>query len=173
MHTTAPENWHGILRYGLKNASNTKLMTAGASYGSGIYLSPQGSMSLGYSMRGQGWMGYGGGGSGGGGGGLGVSLGGAATNAEGNSNAFLSSAGLTVLALCEVAKVPSLTKHAGGSVWVAPEEESVVTRFLFAFPGGIPPGECADNLNSQSESFESEVRHCLAGLGQLQDGFAL
>ena len=84
---------------------------------------------------------------------------------------FLSSEGLAVLALCEVAKVPSLTKH--GSIWVAPEEESVVTRFLFAFPGGMPPGVCADDLNSQSESFESEVRHCLAGLGQLQDGFAL
>ena len=50
-------------------------------------------------------------------------------------------AGLAVLALCEVAKVPSLqTKHANGDIWVAPEEESVVTRFLFAFPDGILSG---------------------------------
>ena len=145
---TAPENWHGILRYGLKNASHTKLMTAGASHGAGIYLAPQGSLSLTYSMKRR-----------------------RPATAEGNLNTFLSSADLAVLALCEVAKVPSLTKH--GSIWVAPEEESVVTRFLFAFPGGMPPGVCADDLNSQSESFESEVRHCLAGLGQLQDGFAL
>jgi poly [ADP-ribose] polymerase 6/8 len=31
------ENWHSILRNGLVNASNTKLMTTGAAYGPGIY----------------------------------------------------------------------------------------------------------------------------------------
>ena len=148
VHVTAPENWHGILRYGLKNASHTKLMTAGARHGAGIYLSPQGSLSLTYSMKRR-----------------------RPATAEGNLNTFLSSADLAVLALCEVAKVPSLRQHEGGRIWVAPDEESVVTRFLFAFPGGIPP--CAGDLNSQSESFESQVRQCLAGLGKLQDGSAL
>jgi poly [ADP-ribose] polymerase 6/8 len=31
-------NWHSILRIGLKNYSNTELMTTGAAYGAGIYL---------------------------------------------------------------------------------------------------------------------------------------
>ena len=70
-----------------------------------------------------------------------------------------------------MAKVPSLRQHEDGRIWVAPDEESVVTRFLFAFPGGKP--ECRGDHNSQSASFESEVRRCLAGLGKLQDEYAL
>jgi len=31
--------WHGILRNGIKNVSNTKLMTTGAAFGAGVYLS--------------------------------------------------------------------------------------------------------------------------------------
>ena len=151
-YNAAPENWHGILRYGLKNASGTELMTTGAGYGPGIYLSSQCSKSLFYSMRGAG---------------MGFRQGCAAPTAEGNSNAFLCSAQLAVLALCEVAKLPRLTEHQD-RVWVAPDEESVVTRFLFAFPDGIPTS--AVDLDSQSQSFEEEVRSCLERLGQVQYG---
>jgi hypothetical protein len=42
------ENWHCILRQGLKNASGTKLQVNGAAYGNGIYLSPHFGTSLGY-----------------------------------------------------------------------------------------------------------------------------
>ena len=104
-------------------------------------------------------------------GGLDVSKGDTATTAKGNLNAFFELEGLAVLALCEVAKVPSLRQHTGGMIWVAPDEESVVTRFLFPFPGGIP--ECAGDHNSQSASFESEVWRCLAGLGKPQDEYPL
>jgi hypothetical protein len=109
-HGSPPENWHGILRYGLKNCSNTKLMTTGAKHGAGIYLSPQASMSFGYANRGGGY-GFGGGNMGGG---VGHSTGHATGGNE--LNAFLSSAQLTLLALCEVAKVPSLRKN--GDIWV-------------------------------------------------------
>jgi len=37
-HGSGTANWHCILRQGLKNASGTKLMTAGQAYGPGIYL---------------------------------------------------------------------------------------------------------------------------------------
>ncbi|CAE8595987.1 unnamed protein product [Polarella glacialis] len=52
-HGSPAENWHSILRNGLKNASNTKMMTTGAAHGPGIYLSTELSLSLSYSMRGR------------------------------------------------------------------------------------------------------------------------
>lgn len=42
------ENWHSIMRKGLVNASRTKLQLNGAAYGSGIYLSPESSVSFNY-----------------------------------------------------------------------------------------------------------------------------
>ncbi len=41
-------NWHSILRIGLRNYSNTPLMSAGAAYGPGIYLAPNSNVSIGY-----------------------------------------------------------------------------------------------------------------------------
>jgi Poly(ADP-ribose) polymerase catalytic domain len=38
-HGSSMENWYSILRNGLRNLSNTALMTAGAAYGAGIYAS--------------------------------------------------------------------------------------------------------------------------------------
>jgi hypothetical protein len=146
-HGSPPENWHGILRYGLKNCSNTKLMTTGAAYGAGIYLSPQASMSFGYANKAGGFCAHCGTVAG-----VQVRLhscsacqavqycskecqtaawyGGHkeqcklrqpapyAGHATGGNelNAFLSSAQLTLLALCEVAKVPSLRQN--GDIWV-------------------------------------------------------
>jgi ubiquitin-protein ligase len=47
-HGSNNANWYSILRNGLKNCSKTKLMTAGAAYGSGIYLSNDIKVSSGY-----------------------------------------------------------------------------------------------------------------------------
>jgi len=41
-------NWHCILRRGLKNYSNTELMSCGAAHGAGIYLAQDSGTSLGY-----------------------------------------------------------------------------------------------------------------------------
>merc|ERR1711991_367204 len=49
-HGSRTENWHCILRTGLRNASGTKLQLNGAAYGKGVYVSPSASMSLGYSQ---------------------------------------------------------------------------------------------------------------------------
>ena len=43
-------NWYSILRNGLKNCSKTKLMTAGAAHGNGIYLSDDINLSFGYGL---------------------------------------------------------------------------------------------------------------------------
>ena len=46
-------NWYSILRNGLKNCSKTKLMTAGAAHGNGIYLSNDINLSFGYGSSGK------------------------------------------------------------------------------------------------------------------------
>ena len=45
-------NWYSILRNGLKNCSGSKLMTTGAAYGNGIYLSEDVTLSFGYGQSG-------------------------------------------------------------------------------------------------------------------------
>jgi ubiquitin-protein ligase len=47
-HGSKWQNWYSILRNGLKNCSKTKLMTAGAVHGNGIYLSDNAGLSMGY-----------------------------------------------------------------------------------------------------------------------------
>lgn len=50
-HGSRLENWHSILHNGLRNASGTKLQLNGAAYGPGVYLSPNSSVSYGYSAN--------------------------------------------------------------------------------------------------------------------------
>lgn len=52
---TAIGNWHSIFRNGLKNYSGTDKMSAGAAYGSGIYLASDANTSFGYMSAGAGW----------------------------------------------------------------------------------------------------------------------
>jgi ubiquitin-conjugating enzyme E2 Q len=47
-HGSSIENWYSILRNGIRNLSNTHLMTAGAAYGSGVYCAENFSTSIGY-----------------------------------------------------------------------------------------------------------------------------
>ena len=144
-HGSAPENWHAILRTGLRNASGTSLQVNGAAYGAGIYLSTDGTFSMAYSARRQGSP----------------PVAEAKVKAR-SSNAFLGGTALNILALCEVVKTPTLRQEAGaGTIWVAPDEDSVVTRFLFAFPNGVPN---MGRLSSVGTSFEQEVRTCLKNL---------
>ena len=44
-------NWHSIVRNGLKVLSNTKYMSAGAAYGTGIYFADDLATSAGYSSN--------------------------------------------------------------------------------------------------------------------------
>lgn len=48
-------NWHAILRTGLRNLSNTDLMSTGAVYGAGIYLAAESGTSIGYAQAAPGW----------------------------------------------------------------------------------------------------------------------
>ena len=50
-HGSAIENWYSILRNGIRNLSNTHMMTAGAAYGIGVYAAEDMATSLGYSRH--------------------------------------------------------------------------------------------------------------------------
>jgi len=149
-HGSRPENWHAILRSGLRNMSGTTMQLNGAAYGSGIYLATDAATSLSYS-------------------GMGAAHRGSAANepslmlaaAESASNAFLAGNDLKLLALCEVADTDGIRKH--GHIWVAPDENCVVTRFLFAFPNGLSAGGTTA-LDSARPEFVEQVRACIAAL---------
>ena len=51
-HGSNWSNWYSILRNGLKNCSGTKLMTAGAAHGAGIYLADDANYSFRYGQSG-------------------------------------------------------------------------------------------------------------------------
>jgi len=111
-HGSPPENWHSILRNGLKNASGTKYQMHGAAYGKGIYLATHSSTSMGY-----------------------VGMGSGETNkkTDKSNERFLNSSNITCLTICEV--VDHSIKKTGG-IWVATDEDTVCTRFLMVYPSG-------------------------------------
>ena len=163
-HGSSSENWHSILRTGLRNLSNTKLMTTGAAYGAGIYLSTSATMSMGYAMRRHAVF------SAAGGGVVSESVSAAAAASGAGGNAFLAGSELNLLALCEVAQVPSLRKT--NVIWVAPDENAVVTRFLFAFPNGVYTTALSLPQDSTEPKFEDDVRNCI-GLLDMEVGTAV
>jgi len=50
-HGSSLENWYSIFRNGLRNLSNSGMMTAGAAHGAGIYASNNLQTSYGYTAR--------------------------------------------------------------------------------------------------------------------------
>lgn len=116
-HGSQTANWHCILRQGLKNASGTKLMTAGQAHGPGIYLARDAATSASYS----GMFGHSGR----------PAPSAPALARETTGQRVHDPDSLVMLAICEVALVPKLKK--AGNIWVCPEEAAVVTRFFLVF----------------------------------------
>eukprot|EP01090_Pellita_catalonica_P019128 TRINITY_DN6389_c0_g2_i1.p1 TRINITY_DN6389_c0_g2~~TRINITY_DN6389_c0_g2_i1.p1 ORF type:complete len:465 (+),score=50.64 TRINITY_DN6389_c0_g2_i1:162-1397(+) len=108
-HGSSVENWHAILRTGLRNLSGTSLMTTGAVYGAGIYLSPDCGVSVGYAKSGSGWA----------------------------KSQFGASA-LVCMAICEVIQHPSL-KGQPNPHYVVGDEDLVITRFFCVYAGSKAP----------------------------------
>jgi len=103
-HGSPMENWHSILRNGLRNMSNTKNMLHGAAHGAGIYLAPNAGTSQGYMRSGTGW----------------------------SKSQFGSS--LSCLAMCEVINHPDVYGRDHNQwCYVAKEDDYVMTRFFFIY----------------------------------------
>lgn len=115
-HGSAPGNWHCILRSGLKNYSNTPLMSAGAAHGPGIYTAKTINTSLGYM--------------------------GQATIKWDKATFIPHNQGIVAISLCELvneAKDKSSvtgqpTLKDCGEIVTVQDEDLINTRFLFVFP---------------------------------------
>ena len=137
-HGSPAENWHCILRSGLRSASGTKLQLHGAAHGAGVYVSTSLSYSIRYAMS-------------------------ARRQHRGMpeepatpqfNDSFFGSPDLRIIALCEVAEVPGITKSA--NIWVVPDEDAVATRFLFVYRGeALQARDAAENLNFTSVTLNS------------------
>ena len=111
-HGSPVENWHAIMRTGLRNASGTNLQLNGAAKGKGIYISTLASTSFNYSKI------------------LPLQLG-IDTAA---CNRFIPRAGgrgIAMVAICEVINHPSVRRH--HQVWVVPDESHVCARFFLVY----------------------------------------
>ncbi|XP_066273404.1 protein mono-ADP-ribosyltransferase PARP6-like isoform X3 [Branchiostoma lanceolatum] len=172
-HGSHIENWHSILRHGLINASGTKHQLHGAAYGSGIYLSPNSSVSFGYSCMGHGshkaarnkallvtphrkgfLQGC-------------KALGctnqttaaSEKTGKKENTKRFLESDNLTCIALCEVIHSKELRKH--NNIWVVPNPDHVCTRFFFVYEDG----QVGDSMvDTTQEKYQKEILRAIGNM---------
>ena len=107
-HGSPIENWHSIIRNGLKNASGTNLELHGQRYGAGIYMSPNMCLAQDYTVH---W------------------------DTE-KIELMKKHSSHRCVALCEVIDHPDVKKSEdqhGIQIWVAPNPDYVCTRFLFVY----------------------------------------
>ncbi|SIP85984.1 Poly-(ADP-ribose) polymerase with ubiquitin-conjugating enzyme/RWD-like [Pacmanvirus A23] len=108
-HGSSVENWHSIIRNGIFNASGTKLMTAGAAYGNGVYLSDNLAINSHYARG---------------------NLESAAVNV--NSSQCLRRSDM-IVAVFQVASAKELYRKAIG-VYVVPDSSKLLIRYLISVP---------------------------------------
>jgi hypothetical protein len=136
-HGSPAENWHSILRNGLVNASNTKMMTSGAAYGSGIYLATDSSTSTAY-MR----------------------FYNSAKADKSDRETFFLDNTWGCMALCEVLFDGSEGKQGyNQNIWVIPNALNVVTRFLFIFEKPLKR-----NVHTKGSEFVRQVKSAMNAL---------
>eukprot|EP01004_Peranema_trichophorum_P007696 NODE_646_length_2508_cov_21.667505_g553_i0.p1 GENE.NODE_646_length_2508_cov_21.667505_g553_i0~~NODE_646_length_2508_cov_21.667505_g553_i0.p1 ORF type:complete len:685 (-),score=90.11 NODE_646_length_2508_cov_21.667505_g553_i0:337-2391(-) len=137
-HGSPIENWHCILREGLKNASGTSLQIHGTAHGSGIYLATNASTSFGYSR---------------------VSP---PTNKmirqESQDNQFINEANMHCIALCEV--IDSGLRDVGWC-WVQERTDHVCTRFFFVYDSWNSQTVNANITDTRNATFLAEISTAL------------
>jgi len=104
-HGSGIENWHSILRNGIVNASNTKLMTTGAAYGAGVYAAADTGTSMGYAKTGNSWP----------------------------KSKFKSCGSMKCMAILEVVKGPNIPTTPN-PYYVITETKYITTRFFLFWP---------------------------------------
>ncbi|GMR54195.1 hypothetical protein PMAYCL1PPCAC_24390, partial [Pristionchus mayeri] len=137
-HGSRQENWHSIIRSGLKNMSGTKYQLVGAAYGAGIYLSNSLQTSFRYCFQFDDRC---------------ISM-----NCQ-NKNCCMSSVtngGMTLLAVVEVVDIPEAFRHDAGTIVVVKEEKWCSIRMLVAYPGSRHTSPAVD-LNNMSAANRKKI----------------
>ena len=130
-HGSAMENWYSIIRNGLRNMSNSHMMTAGAAYGAGIYAAENIATSFGYcGYSASNWH--------------------EAWQFSNLNNSF-------IMAIIEVIN-KSEYKH--GAIYVIPNDKDVIIRYLLVFQQGSSANCDANRLNLDAHlaRYEAQVQ---------------
>lgn len=137
-HGSGMENWHAILRNGLRNCSNTDLMVNGAAHGSGIYFAKDAGTSIGYCREAQ--------------------SSGAEASKRAGMHGLICDSHMICMALCEIV---SDGIHDHGWCWTVADETRVMTRFFFVFDDEATKGR-AGGANTTDDNFRREIEAALA-----------
>lgn len=107
-HGSAIENWYSILRNGIRNLSNTHMMTAGAAYGIGVYAAEDMATSVGYSRH------------------------------DGNvdwQHSILCNPPMKCMAIIEIINKQNYIKTQ--NIYVVSDDRDLIIRYLIVFPANI------------------------------------
>ena len=129
-HGSSIENWYSIIRNGLRNMSSSHMMTAGAAYGAGIYAAENMGTSLGY-------CGY---------------TSSSATHIWQHNN-------LDNKHIMAIIEVINKNEYKHGGIYVIPNDQDVIIRYLLIFTQGSG-GACNAgqlNLDTHLAEFEAKV----------------
>jgi len=139
-HGSGMENWHAILRNGLKNASGTKLQVNGAAHGSGIYFATNAGTSIGYCRPADV-----------------TRKGGSGGDAAFGKDQFISESNMICLAVAEIVK-DGIKDH--GWCWTVADEDRVQTRFFCVYDASHGSDQ-ATGAETKNDAFRREIEKCL------------
>lgn len=116
-HGSSIENWYSILRNGPRNLSNTKMMTAGAAYGQGVYSARQFATASGYCS----YRYYG-----------------AQTDGLGTATSWKHSIvkQKCVIGILEIIKIAGYSKSGDYDITVCPEDSHIMLRYVWVWSQG-------------------------------------
>ena len=137
-HGSSIENWYSILRNGPRNLSNTKMMTAGAAYGAGVYSARQFATASGY---------------------CGYRYYGTATDGLGQATSWKHSVvkQKCVIGILEIIKLSSYNKSGDYDITVCPDDQNIMLRYIWVFNQGTPfsaTGKTTTDLSFSTHYYE-------------------
>ncbi|GMS80626.1 hypothetical protein PENTCL1PPCAC_2801 [Pristionchus entomophagus] len=139
-HGSKMENWHSIIRSGLKNMSGTKYQLVGAAYGPGIYLSPELATSHHYCTRFDERH---------------ISQ--CCVSKKCCMSAVTAGGTLALLAVVEVVDTPQAYRHNQAQIVVVTDEKWCSIRMLVAYSGAL--GVNLDQITPEARKQIQDVAH--------------
>lgn len=129
-HGSSIENWYSILRNGPRNLSNTKMMTAGAAYGQGVYSATAFATASGY-------CGYRGG------------YNNTGTMGQGATWKHSIVKGKSVIGILEIVKKKEYNKSGDYGIVVCPDDHCIMLRYIWVFSHGTSFAGSAKAVTTQ------------------------